>query len=338
VISLSVGLLPTWGTAFGFDLPVHPHDVLPTMPHAASVWIASTATAAGPASILGSLNPVSLYMNTLTAHPLPTKMATGAVLAVAGDAIAQAHEPQPHEYDRRRAGSFAAFDMAYRALQHATYPSIVNHCHGQYIGTVVSLLFSQYYLPLDFGAAVERTLSSQLGIVPFIYYPVFFALTAYIQGLDVEGGVNRAKNMFLPLMQRNLLFWIPVQMIQFSFVPEDLQIPFVSVMGLFWTFVLSVMAGSTKKAVQEQDETYCVIGTEEGCVLPEDLFPDASLQDISAELTHEAQVITDVLSHEFEEITHNIFDRDDQDNVNGVDKKEVETEKEREEEREEVFK
>ena len=335
MISLSVGLLPTSGGAFGFDLPVH-HDVLPTMPHAASVWIASAATA-GPASILGSLNPVSLYMNALTAHPLPTKVATGAVLAVAGDAIAQAHEPQPHEYDRRRASSFAVFDMAYRALQHATYPSIVNFCHGQYIGTVVSLLFSQYYLPLEFGAALERTLSSQLVIVPFIYYPVFFALTAYVQGLDVEGGVNRAKDMFLPLMQRNLLFWIPVQMIQFSLVPEDLQIPFVSVMGLFWTFVLSVMAGSTK-AVQEQDETYCVIGTEEGCVLPEDLFPDASLQDISEELTHEAQVITDVLSHELEEISHVIFDRDDQDNVNGVDKKQVETEKEMEEEREEVFK
>ena len=56
---------------------------------------------------------------------------------------------------------------------------------------------------------MEQTLASQLGIVPFMYYPVFYVLTAFVQGLDAEGAINRAKETFIPLMKRNLLFWIP---------------------------------------------------------------------------------------------------------------------------------
>ena len=43
-----------------------------------------------------------------------------------------------------------------------------------------------------------------------------------------------------------------------------------------WTFILSLLAGSAKKYSNDnpEHETYCVIGTEEGCVLPEEeLFP-----------------------------------------------------------------
>ena len=98
---------------------------------------------------------------------------------------------------------------------------------------------SDYY-----GGVVEQTLASQLGIVPFLYYPVFFSLTAFIQGLGAHGAIERAKENFFPLMKRNLLFWIPVQFVQFGFIEENLQIPFLSVAGLCWTFILSVSAGS----------------------------------------------------------------------------------------------
>ena len=78
-------------------------------------------------------------------------------------------------------------------------------------------------------------------------------------------------------MKRNLLFWIPVQYVQFCYVPTDLQIPFLSCAGLAWTFILSILAGSAEKySSGESGETYCVTGAEEGCVLPDDeLFPVA---------------------------------------------------------------
>lgn len=216
------------------------------------------------------------YQNLLASHPLPTKMATGASLAVAGDAIAQSREPDA-EYDTSRASSFALFDSAYRTVQHYAFPFIVQHCQGKTLAsalasvslllhhhehqpatTIMSLLIHNHHHPhalVDptYLAAMEQTLASQLGIVPFFYYPVFFAFTAAMQGLDFDGAVVRAKDNFLPLMQRNLLFWIPVQFVQFAFVPQDLQIPFLSACGLAWTFILSVSAGAA--VVQDEEIT-----------------------------------------------------------------------------------
>ena len=186
---------------------------------------------------------LTAYKSQLISNPLPTKCLTGATLAVAGDAIAQS-QSKDEPYDQRRAASFAVFDMAYRALQHFSFPIIVAHCHGQFLDAS-PLLHGNFGLTNL--AAMEQTLASQLGIVPFMYYPAFFSLTGYIQGLSMEGAVTRAKENFVPLMKRNLLFWIPVQFIQFGYIQEDLQIPFLSLCGLAWTFIISIAAGSAKQ-------------------------------------------------------------------------------------------
>jgi Mpv17 / PMP22 family. len=188
-------------------------------------------------------------------------MITGGTLAVCGDAIAQSRTKD--EYDKRRALSFAGFDCVYRAVQHFSFPVIVQHCQGQYLGALVAATpgIAALLKALDvenlnsYYGAVEQTLASQLGIVPFFYYPVFYTVTAFVQGLDAEGAVQRAKDTFVPLMKRNLLFWIPVQYIQFSYIDENLQIPFLSVAGLMWTFIISLFAGNAKASVtKETDE------------------------------------------------------------------------------------
>ncbi len=215
------------------------------------------------------------YVTTLNNHPLPTKMMTGAALATAGDAIAQSREDD--DYNAARGVSFAAFDMTYRAAQHFLFPVIVDICHGQYFLGALAAIGAPKLLDLEPLAAMERSLASQLIIVPFMYYPVFFTFTGFMQGLTFEQGVERAKENFLPLMKRNLLFWIPVQYVQFCYVPTDLQIPFLSCAGLAWTFILSLLAGSARKysTTTPDHETYCVTGLEECCVIHDDeLFPD----------------------------------------------------------------
>ena len=206
----------------GLPTDVDPSSLLSLMEHSMGAMVSQVSTA---------------YTDSLVEHPLLTKMATGGALATAGDAIAQSQEVDK-PYDRPRALSFMVFDMSYRALQHAAFPIIVHACQGQYLGSISPVI------PTDYAAAMEQTLASQLGIVPFLYYPVFFSLTAFLQGLSAEGAIERAKEKFLPLMKRNLLFWIPVQFVQFGFIDENLQIPFLSVAGLCWTFILSVAAGS----------------------------------------------------------------------------------------------
>jgi hypothetical protein len=223
-------------------------------------------------------------------------MATGGTLAASGDAIAQREsrrkgttghnvQDEPFDYDRRRALSFLTFDMLYRALQHHAFPIIVLNCHGQFLSQVLSFVKSEtgtaitgaIVLPTEYLAAMEQTLASQLGIVPFLYYPVFFTLTGFLQGLTYQESWTRAADNFPKLMKRNLLFWIPVQFIQFGFVPEDLQIPFLSLAGLCWTFILSMTAGSARSysappnshsALASSPATVGVTGTELSTMLP----------------------------------------------------------------------
>jgi hypothetical protein len=40
----------------------------------------------------------------------------------------------------------------------------------------------------------------------------------------VDETVDRARLKFLPLIGRNLQFWLPVQILQFLYVPEELQV------------------------------------------------------------------------------------------------------------------
>lgn len=199
----------------------------------------------------------TIYRQELRNDPLKTKVVTGICLAVVGDAIAQARDPA--DYNVKRAVSFAAFDGCYRAVQQFTYPPMMQLCSGKVSGAALAALGIATTSPeqVHLLASVEQTLASQLVIIPFLYYPVFYAVTGVVQGLTAEETISRAKETFFPLMKRNLQFWIPVQFVCFNFIEENLQIPILIVCGLVWTIILSIVAGAAKAApAKEENEDY----------------------------------------------------------------------------------
>lgn len=183
---------------------------------------------------------VTMYKDSLLENPLQTKMLTGGVLAFLGDAIAQSREPR---YDEKRAAAFVSFDVVYRAVQCSLFPMIVGTCDGHFLSSFLPEATSVDIRTL---ATMEQTFANQFLVIPFIYYPVFFTLTGYLQGLSMDASIERVQQTLLPLLKRNWLFWIPVQYFQFGYVEEPLQIPFLCVAGLAWTFILSALAGSVK--------------------------------------------------------------------------------------------
>jgi hypothetical protein len=74
-----------------------------------------------------------------------------------------------------------------------------------------------------------------------------------VQGLTVDETVARARENWLPLIRRNLQFWLPVQIVQFEFVPEELQVTWVAVFGLVWKIILSTLAGDAKRDIVRAD-------------------------------------------------------------------------------------
>jgi hypothetical protein len=186
-------------------------------------------------------NLLSAYTKSMTLYPLPTKMATGALLATFGDALAQSRETKP-SYDSFRAASFMCFDAAYRVFQHYAFPVIISRCQGLFLGSLLPLSSKWTH----FLAVTERTLTYQLLVVPLLYYPIFFTFTGLMQGLNWPATLKRGLQNFIPCWKRNLLFWIPTQYFMFGLVATAWQIPFVCVMGILWSTILSATAGNAK--------------------------------------------------------------------------------------------
>ena len=296
---ITIVALPVAVSAFGIIDPSTVHSIhhaaaslttsvshLSTTSASTSNTIASSSHAASGAASQ-AFNPLQAYKNQLATNPLITKMMTGGSLAVCGDAIAQSQNDD--EYDKRRAMSFAGFDFVYRAVQHFAFPAIVTQFHGQYIASLLAHSPALSHLvnnqlsgggvdPQYYFGAMEQTLASQLGIVPFFYYPVFYTVTAFVQGLDQDAAVERAKDTFVPLMKRNLMFWIPVQFIQFGFIDTSLQIPFLSVAGLCWTFIISQFAGNAKAAPAAVGDASSVEG--EGILQDEHTINAVDIQNV----------------------------------------------------------
>lgn len=196
-------------------------------------------------SLLGLVQSYSQYMTT---KPLATNIVTGAVLATAGDAMAQAGTSS--RYDARRAASFAAFDACFRVFQAAAFPLIIRNCRGRVLRSALSVVpgLALKATPglTQFLAVCERVLTFQLAVVPLLYYPVFFTFTGLMQGLSLEQTFQRAKANFLPCWRVNLLFWVPAQFVMFGLIPEKWHIAFTSVMGIIWSLILSAVAGKAK--------------------------------------------------------------------------------------------
>jgi len=191
----------------------------------------------------------SWYMTNLNTFPIQTKIATAATLAMTGDLIAQSAETGP--YDTKRGLSFGLFDAIYRGgFQHYLFPVI----NGAFSGALLLKLLptSDEHIVALF-AALERTIANQLVVVPLVYYPLFFSLTGLVQGLTTDETLARAREKFVPLIQRNLQFWLPVQMVQFEYVPEELQVTWVALFGLVWKIILSSLAGNAKASIAAGD-------------------------------------------------------------------------------------
>ena len=149
-------------------------------------------------------------------------------------------------------------------------------------------------------------------VVPLIYYPLFFSLTGLVQGLTVEETVARGKEKFVGLIGRNLQFWLPVQIIQFEFVPMELQVgrappqvatssvhslvsdhalpmphsrcsrrrsqvTWVAAFGLVWKIILSTLAGNAKADIPEE----CILDDEviSGDVIPVECAPSIEVYE-----------------------------------------------------------
>lgn len=239
-------------------VPAAQSFVVPTAPHHVQS-VRSAATARPPLPIpTKTCADTSLALvdggivEQLTDPVLLEHIATGGALALAGDVIAQSLLSEvrprsfpPEDWDEVRTAAFVAFG-------------------GIYTGGVQHFIFG--FLNATFDEALVRLALAQFFFIPFCYYPTFlFMVPALRAGWESEDGFGseeanlRREELFsetfskIPsTLQRNWLFWLPVQFVQFNFVPVDLQVTYCAAFGVIWNAILSWSTSSSASTAEKK--------------------------------------------------------------------------------------
>ena len=129
------------------------------------------------ASPMVVLKLAAAYGGALAARPLETKIATGALVAGLGDALAQLCDPSTETFSWPRSQCFVGFGGLYTgAWQHFCFGWLTTHCTG------VGLL----------PGYAQRALLNQGVVVPLLYAPLFLLLAGATRGLSLRNIIAAA--------------------------------------------------------------------------------------------------------------------------------------------------
>lgn len=170
------------------------------------------------------------YNRLLVSHPIPTKVTTAGIIAVAADLVCQTSFPvkplqeQQQAIDWKRTLQFTAISILFPPLCHHWYALLSVRIVGQTLT-----------------AACQRMALDQMLFAPPCL-ALFFTLSSLLQGHSV---VHKLEEDFLPTMVSNYTLWVPAQVINFRFVPVPLRVLWANAVGFFWSIYLSHAANGT---------------------------------------------------------------------------------------------
>jgi glycine cleavage system regulatory protein len=81
---------------------------------------------------------------------------------------------------------------------------------------------------------------------PFLYFPVFYMLKTTVQGGTPWDGLTRYSSNVKEDLLALWKVWVPATILNFTFSPMWLRIPFVATTSLLWTCILSAMRGASE--------------------------------------------------------------------------------------------
>jgi len=93
-------------------------------------------------------------------------------------------------------------------------------------------------------AVVQQVFLDQFVHHPFCFFPCFYQVQALVQGDSPSDGWNKMKSNWLTDLQVLWQIWVPAFFINFSFCPTWMRVPFVSLVSLGYTIILSCMRGT----------------------------------------------------------------------------------------------
>ena len=86
----------------------------------------------------------------------------------------------------------------------------------------------------------------QLIYVPALYYPLYFTCTGLFQGRSIRESLSYYKSSFVNLCLASIVFWTPIQILNFKLIPVLWRNIVVLFSAFVWTLLLSLNADPAK--------------------------------------------------------------------------------------------
>lgn len=150
------------------------------------------------------------------------------------------------------------FSVCYTGLWQPHWFNVLNSYDWTGLVTKIPLSNAVEHL----GQSLFPLAVNQLVIIPLVYWPSYFLFTGAAERVSLPTSFQTLQRRLPELMTANLKFWIPVQAVQFSFVPVEDQAVYVAVMGVIWNGILASLASPGQKT-RVGAATYGAAGTRE---------------------------------------------------------------------------
>uniref|UniRef100_A0A7S3EWS3 Uncharacterized protein n=1 Tax=Haptolina ericina TaxID=156174 RepID=A0A7S3EWS3_9EUKA len=130
--------------------------------------------------------------------------------------------------------------------------------------------------------AAFKVAINQFCVVPILYMPLFFWFTGVLAGLNPEASLERARELYSPILRRNYAFWLPTQFLVFFTLPQDYQVPILSAASLVWTVILSSLGSDKVSTSLEEVEYLGAMAAADASVTVEELTDTVTLEDVTS--------------------------------------------------------
>ncbi|KXS10767.1 hypothetical protein M427DRAFT_115543 [Gonapodya prolifera JEL478] len=190
---------------------------------------------------------LSAYLALLSSYPILTKSTTSAILAACGDLLAQVLENwnasrsislgEDGRSSSRRQCSFPFTFTFVRTLRLASYGFFVAAPMSHFWYIILDHLVGH---GTDISVALAKVAIDQILMAPFSVN-LFFTYQGLLQGWTARRIRATLARDVWPTLVTSWAVWPIVQMVSFMFVPADLRVLWVNVIGLGWNTYLSLV-------------------------------------------------------------------------------------------------
>ncbi|KAI8601291.1 putative integral membrane protein, Mpv17/PMP22 family [Dissophora ornata] len=200
----------------------------------------------------------AFYNRQYQARPILTICTTNAILAGISDTLTQndyqaieEHQPTSDStsistpsLDFARMGRFMFYNFSVAPLIHTWYsfleknfPINITSPSSSVNSSVKSLPAPSSRLIQTMTPALKRMVADQTLFAPAGLALLFTGLTV-LEGGGVQEIKDKLNNNYLTTLKANYAVWPIVQLVNFSLMPLQLRLPFVSVVGIAWNAYL----------------------------------------------------------------------------------------------------